>query len=59
MVPFEHEDLPMLEAQQKAMGDADFWSFKPVLLPGDACALAARCVLDKLIKEASANTTAS
>jgi vanillate O-demethylase monooxygenase subunit len=48
-IPFTNEDLPMLEAQQRMMGDADFWSLKPVLLPGDAGAIRARRVLDSLI----------
>jgi len=48
-IPFTNEDLPMLEAQQRMMGDADFWSLKPVLLPGDAGAIRARRVLDGLI----------
>jgi phenylpropionate dioxygenase-like ring-hydroxylating dioxygenase large terminal subunit len=48
-IPFTNEDLPMLEAQQQMMGDADFWSLKPVLLPGDAGAVRARRVLDNLI----------
>jgi vanillate O-demethylase monooxygenase subunit len=48
-VPFTLEDLPMLEAQQQAMGDAEFWALKPVLLPGDAGAVRARRVLDGLI----------
>lgn len=41
----------MLEAQQLAMGDSDFWSLKPVLLPGDAGAVRARRVLDGLIAQ--------
>lgn len=48
-VPFETEDLPMLEAQQRAIGDKDFWAMKPVLLAGDGAAVRARRVLDKLI----------
>lgn len=48
--PFAHEDQPMLEAQQTEMGDADFWSLKPVLLAGDAAAVRARRVLDGLIR---------
>ncbi|WP_454806046.1 aromatic ring-hydroxylating dioxygenase subunit alpha [Paraburkholderia fungorum] len=48
--PFEFEDLPMLEAQQKSMRGSEFWSLKPVLLPGDAAAVRARRVMDKLIK---------
>lgn len=50
-VPFRTEDLPMLEAQQRMMGDAEFWDLKPVLLVGDAGAVRARRVLDKLIAE--------
>lgn len=49
--PFSNEDLPMLEAQQHAMGNAEFWSLGPVLLPGDAGAVRARRVLDKLIEK--------
>jgi vanillate O-demethylase monooxygenase subunit len=52
--PFETEDLPMLEAQQQAIGDGDFWSLKPVLLAGDAAAVRARRVLDAMIKSEQA-----
>jgi phenylpropionate dioxygenase-like ring-hydroxylating dioxygenase large terminal subunit len=48
--PFALEDQPMLEAQQAEMGDAEFWSLKPVLLAGDAPAVRARRVLDGLIQ---------
>lgn len=51
--PFEFEDLPMLEAQQKSMRDNDFWSLKPVLLSGDAAAVRARRVMRKLIEDQS------
>jgi phenylpropionate dioxygenase-like ring-hydroxylating dioxygenase large terminal subunit len=47
--PFLLEDLPMLEMQQQNIGDTDFWSLKPVLLPGDAGGVRARRALDKLI----------
>lgn len=49
--PFASEDLPMLEAQQQMIGAADFWSLKPVLLAGDAGAVRARRVLDKMIAD--------
>ncbi|MFA7822963.1 Rieske 2Fe-2S domain-containing protein [Aeromonas dhakensis] len=49
--PFSTEDLPMLEAQQQMIGDADFWALKPILLHGDAGAVRARRVLDKLIAD--------
>lgn len=48
--PFETEDLPMLEAQQAAMGTTDFWALKPILLATDAPAVRARRVLDSLIR---------
>lgn len=48
---FEMEDLPMLQAQQEAMGDVEFWGLKPVLLATDAAAVRTRRVLDKLIKD--------
>jgi vanillate O-demethylase monooxygenase subunit len=48
--PFEHEDKPMLEAVQRNMAGADLWSMKPVLLPGDAAAVRARRVLQRLIE---------
>jgi vanillate O-demethylase monooxygenase subunit len=48
--PFASEDSPMLEAQQASMGDAEFWSLRPVLLEGDAAAVRVRRLLDGLIK---------
>jgi phenylpropionate dioxygenase-like ring-hydroxylating dioxygenase large terminal subunit len=47
---FMNEDKPMLEAQQRHMGGADFWSLRPVLLPGDAAAIRVRRELAKLIE---------
>ena len=52
--PFSKEDLPMLEAQQVSMGDAEFWSLKPILLPGDAGAVRALRALDKMIADEKA-----
>lgn len=46
---FEGEDKPMLEAQQARMGNEEFWSLKPLLLPIDKAAVQARRALDKLI----------
>jgi len=48
-LPFETEDLPMLEGQQANMGDAEFWSLKPILLAGDAGGVLARRHLAKLM----------
>ncbi|KTB79603.1 vanillate monooxygenase [Pseudomonas syringae pv. syringae PD2774] len=47
---FTNEDKPMVESQQLQMGNAEFWSLKPLLLAGDAGAVRARRVLDLLIK---------
>lgn len=46
---FAQQDKPMLEAQQRRIGTADFWSLKPVLLASDAGAVRARRKLDALI----------
>lgn len=48
--PFYHEDKPMIEAQQRRIGDADFLGLKPVMLPGDAAGMRARRVLASLIE---------
>jgi phenylpropionate dioxygenase-like ring-hydroxylating dioxygenase large terminal subunit len=50
-VPFEQEDLPMLEAQQRRVGEAGFWSLKPIVLPGDAGGIRARRTLSRLIEQ--------
>lgn len=49
---FSQQDKPMLEAQQQRIGDAEFWSLKPVLLPSDAGAVRVRRKLDALIQAA-------
>lgn len=46
---FAQQDKPMLEAQQRRIGAADFWSLKPALLRSDAGAARARRKLDALI----------
>ena len=46
---FVTEDKPMIEAQQTMIGEADFASLGPVLLPGDAAAGLARRTLASLI----------
>ncbi|MDW8259300.1 MAG: hypothetical protein RML32_07630 [Gammaproteobacteria bacterium] len=38
----------MIEAVQQRMGDADFWSLQPMILPGDRAAVRVRRRLDKL-----------
>ena len=48
---FENEDKPMIEAQQRRIGERDFWSMKPLLLKTDAAAVRARRKLDVLIEQ--------
>jgi vanillate O-demethylase monooxygenase subunit len=50
---FSRQDKPTLEAQQRRIGGSDFWSLKPVLLPGDAAAVRVRRKLDAMIKDAA------
>lgn len=47
--PFEAEDLPLLELQQRVIGDRDLMSLQPVLLAGDAGGVYARRELDRRI----------
>jgi vanillate O-demethylase monooxygenase subunit len=51
MVPFRDEDLPMLEAQQAALGATDFWAQRPVLLASDAGAIRARRIVERRVAE--------
>lgn len=46
---FANEDKPMIEAQQRRIGDADFWSLKPVIMKTDHAAVVVRRLMDKLI----------
>ena len=48
---FQTEDKPMLEKQQLAMGTADLFSLKPVLLSIDTASVRARRILSRLIDE--------
>ncbi|OAJ61450.1 (2Fe-2S)-binding protein [Paraburkholderia ginsengiterrae] len=54
MKPFRDEDLPMLEAQQRAIGGRDFWSLRPAMLPIDAGAVRARRIMERLIADETA-----
>jgi phenylpropionate dioxygenase-like ring-hydroxylating dioxygenase large terminal subunit len=47
---FGHEDKPVIEAQQREMGGADFWDLKPALLSIDKGGVLARRVLAQLIR---------
>lgn len=58
-VPFETEDLPMLEAQQRVVGANDFNEMRPAMLPGDAGAARARRALANLIASEKATEPAT
>jgi vanillate O-demethylase monooxygenase subunit len=51
---FATEDKPIIEAQQRQMGETDFWDLKPALLPIDKAGILARRTLSKLIKTEAA-----
>lgn len=53
-VPFETEDLPMLEAQQEAIGTAAFEELNPALIKNDAAAVMARRIVRELMERESA-----
>lgn len=48
---FRHEDVPMIEAQQRYLGDTDLLSKNPAVLKADAAAIRARRLLAKMIRE--------
>ena len=48
---FVGEDKPMLEGQQDNMGDKEFFSLKPALLPCDAASVRLRRIYAKLLAE--------
>jgi len=55
---FIEEDKPMIEACERTMAGADFWSLKPILIPSDAGAIRMRRVLQRLIDEEQTATQA-
>ena len=48
---FVEEDKPMIEAQQRRLGEAELWDLDPILLPTDAAAVRVRRLLDRLIAD--------
>jgi vanillate O-demethylase monooxygenase subunit len=48
---FEVQDKPIINAQQAAIGDNDFWEMKPVLLNVDAGPIRMRRSLERMVKE--------
>ena len=55
---FKTEDAWITEAQQRFIGDKDFWDMKPALMPQDKAAVMVRRELDKMIAGESAKVAA-
>lgn len=55
---FQNEDKPMIEAQQRRIGNRDFWDLKPLLLKTDGPAVLARRKLAALIQNEAVVQTA-
>ena len=53
---FEEQDFPMIEQIQREIGDADFWSLRPVILSVDSGGVMARRVLKSLINNEQSET---
>lgn len=47
---FEDEDGPIVQAVQREMGDADFFSLNPVLMSNDVAPVKVRKMLDRMIR---------
>ena len=53
-IAFEDQDKPIIDAQQEALGDNDFWDMKPVLLNVDLGPVRMRHTLERLRKAEAA-----
>lgn len=51
---FLHQDKPIMEAQQRMMGDTDFWELKPALFPSDGPSVRVRRALQAWANESKA-----
>jgi len=56
---FEHEDKPMIEAQQRRVGAVDLLEQHPALLGIDAASVRVRRILSQMIKTESSTAAAS
>lgn len=52
---FEHEDKPMIEAQQRRLGQRELFDVKPALLPIDTASVRARRLFDRLYADEAAS----
>ncbi len=55
---FLEEDEPMISAQAEAIGDADFWQLRPLILASDKAAILARRRLMQMMKAEGGNSDA-
>ena len=53
---FEDEDGPLVQAVQREMGEADFFSLDPVLMSNDVAPVKVRKLLDRMIRDERAET---
>ena len=56
---FQTEDEPMIARVEENMEAAEFWSLRPIFLPGDEASTRARRIIEKLIKQESGAAPAS
>lgn len=49
--PFKYEDAPLIEAQQRNIGEADFMEMKPIILNVDAAGHACRRIIARKLEE--------
>lgn len=56
---FENEDKPMIEAQQRRLGDRELFDMSPKLLPVDAGSTRARRIYDRLLAAENMGSSAS
>lgn len=47
---FLEQDEPIISAQAEALGDADFWQLRPLILASDKAAILARRRLMQMMK---------
>lgn len=56
---FEQQDKPIIEAQQASIESADLLALTPVMLAGDAAAVRARRVVEKLLRAENLSAAAN
>ena len=57
-IAFADQDKPIVDAQQRVVGEQDFWAMKPVLLAVDAGPVRMRRTIERLIADEAKNVSA-